>query len=86
VRISPLASQLRPLDNFDYRVVFDGAIAHGVALPAGQPVAIPLRLAIPADADPSHEYQLTATADIPGVPRRQVASGPAAAVDPHVGA
>lgn len=53
--------------DFDYRIVFDGAIAQSIPLPAGQPVAIPLALAIPADADPGLEFQLAATADIPGV-------------------
>ncbi|QSQ19156.1 sporulation protein [Pyxidicoccus parkwayensis] len=67
LKVQVLGSRVGGGTDFEHRVLFDGSIAHDVALPAGEPVDFPLSVSIPDDADPSHDYQLTATADIPGV-------------------
>lgn len=67
LKVQVLGSRVGGGTDFEHRVLFDGAIAQDVALPAGEAVDFPLSISIPDDADPSHDYQLTATADIPGV-------------------
>ncbi|MFY2556790.1 sporulation protein [Corallococcus terminator] len=67
LKVQVLGSRVGGAGDFEHRLLFDGAIAQDVALPASESIELPLSLDIPEDADPSHDYQLTATADIPGV-------------------
>ncbi|MCE9667712.1 HEAT repeat domain-containing protein [Myxococcus stipitatus] len=67
LQVKVLGSRVGGAGDFEHRLLFDGPIARDVALPAGSPVEIPLSVDIPSDADPTHDYQLTASADIPGV-------------------
>ncbi|AGC49039.1 hypothetical protein MYSTI_07767 [Myxococcus stipitatus DSM 14675] len=62
-----LGSRVGGAGDFEHRVLFDDAIALDLELPAGESIEVPLSLSLPDDADPTHDYQLTATADIPGV-------------------
>lgn len=67
LKVKVLGSRVGGAGDFEHRLLFDGAIAQDVALPANESLELPLSIDIPEDADPSHDYQLTATADIPGV-------------------
>ncbi|WP_338873235.1 sporulation protein [Myxococcus stipitatus] len=67
VVVKILGSRVGGAGDFEHRILFDDAIALDLALPAGESVEVPLSITLPDDADPEHDYQLTATADIPGV-------------------
>ncbi|WP_342377250.1 sporulation protein [Myxococcus stipitatus] len=62
-----LGSRVGGAGDFEHRVLFDDTLALDLELPAGESIEVPLSISLPDDADPTHDYQLTATADIPGV-------------------